>query len=101
MMRVIISENLDDCTTYSLPKYGADGEFGSETEKALKAFQRKIGIKQDGLYGSETHQALMDAVADDDEGKVDNEPETETTDEVKPPRQAGPHRVRQRLRQHS
>lgn len=70
---------------YSLPKYGADGEFGSETEKALKAFQRKIGIKQDGLYGSETHQALMDAVADDDEGKVDNEPETETTDEVKPP----------------
>ena len=40
---------------YSLPKYGADGEFGSETEKALKAFQRKIGIKQDGLYGSETH----------------------------------------------
>ena len=25
---------------YSLPKYGADGEFGSETEKALKKFQK-------------------------------------------------------------
>lgn len=69
---------------YSLPKYGADGEFGTETETALKKFQRKIGIKQDGIYGSETHQALMDAVADDDEGKADNEPETETPDEIKP-----------------
>ena len=54
---------------YSLPKYGADGEFGSETETALKKFQKKAGIKQDGIYGSVTHQALMDAVADDDEGK--------------------------------
>ena len=69
---------------YSLPKYGADGEFGSETETALKAFQRKSGIKQDGIYGSETHQALMDAVADDDEGKNDAEPETETPDVVHP-----------------
>ena len=69
---------------YSLPKYGADGEFGSETETALKKFQKKAGIKQDGIYGSVTHQALMDAVADDDEGKADNEPETETPDEVKP-----------------
>ena len=54
---------------YDCGRYGADGEFGSETETALKAFQRKIGIKQDGIYGSETHQALMDAVADDDAGK--------------------------------
>ena len=54
------------------------------TEKALKTFQRKIGIKQDGLYGSETHQALMDAVADDDEGKTDSAPDTEATEEVAP-----------------
>lgn len=33
------------------------------------------GIKQDGIYGSETHTALMDAVADDDDGK--EQPETE------------------------
>ena len=63
---------------YSLPKYGADGEFGSETETALKKFQKKAGIKQDGIYGSETHQALMDAVADDDEGKADDEPDVST-----------------------
>ena len=56
-------------------KYGADGEFGSETETALKKFQKKAGIKQDGIYGSETHTALMDAVADDDDGK--EQPETE------------------------
>lgn len=69
---------------YSLPKYGADGEFGSETETALKKFQKKAGIKQDGIYGSETHQALMDAVADDDEGKTDSAPDTEATEEVAP-----------------
>lgn len=69
---------------YSLPKYGADGEFGSETETALKKFQKKAGIKQDGIYGSETHQALMDAVADDDEGKADSSPDTETPEEVTP-----------------
>ena len=69
---------------YSLPKYGDDGEFGSETETALKAFQRKIGIKQDGIYGSETHAALMDAIADDDEGKSDAEPEIETPETEQP-----------------
>ena len=69
---------------YSLPKYGADGEFGSETETALKKFQKKAGIKQDGIYGSETHQALMDAVADDDEGKADLAPDAETPEEVVP-----------------
>ena len=60
---------------YSLPRYGADGEFGSETENALKKFQKKVGIKQDGIYGSETHQALMDAVAGDDEGKNPTDPD--------------------------
>ena len=36
------------------------------------------------IYGSETHQALMDAVADDDEGKTDSAPDTEATEEVAP-----------------
>ena len=61
---------------YALPRYGADGKFGTETETALKAFQKKAGVKQDGIYGSATHAALMDAVADDDEGKGETEPET-------------------------
>ena len=70
---------------YALPKYGADGEFGSETETALKKFQSKIGIKQDGIYGSETHQALMDAVADDDAGKETPETDVPETPEVEQP----------------
>jgi hypothetical protein len=60
---------------YKLPKYGADSEFGAETEAAVMAFQEDEGLKQDGKYGDQTHAALMDAVADDDEGKKDWEPE--------------------------
>ena len=51
---------------YALPKYGADSEFGAETEKALLAFQKKSGLEADGTYGDKTHAVLMDAIADDD-----------------------------------
>ena len=43
-----------------------DGDFGSKTEAAVKAFQKKAGLKQDGKYGDQTHAALMAAVADND-----------------------------------
>ncbi len=56
---------------YALPKYGTDSDFGAETEKAVKAFQKDAGLEEDGKYGDKTHAALMDAVADDDEGKAD------------------------------
>lgn len=59
---------------YSLPKFGTDGDFGSETLTAVKAFQSKIGVKSDGIYGTETHAALMAAVADQDEGQKPSEP---------------------------
>ncbi|PVW15313.1 C40 family peptidase [Marixanthomonas spongiae] len=36
----------------------ADGIFGSKTEEALKAFQRKSNITVDGIYGSESRTAL-------------------------------------------
>jgi len=60
---------------YALPRYGADGEFGTETEAALKKLQAKAGIKQDGVYGSDTHKAMMDAIADNDAGKEPAEPD--------------------------
>ncbi len=71
---------------YALPKYGADGEFGSETEKAVLAFQKEAELEQDGKYGDKTHAALMDAVADDDEGKQDDPKpvEPEKPEEPKP-----------------
>ncbi len=56
---------------YALPKYGADSDFGAETEKAVKAFQKDAGLEEDGKYGDKTHAALMAAVADDDEGEAD------------------------------
>ena len=60
---------------FSLPKYGADGSFGAETLSALKAFQSKAGIKSDGIYGTETHAALMAVTADRDEALKPSEPE--------------------------
>ena len=60
---------------YALPEYGADGDFGNETETALKKLQARAGVKQDGVYGSETHKALMDAAADNDAGKESEQPD--------------------------
>lgn len=43
---------------YALPKYGADGDFGQETEDALKKFQKDNGLNADGVYGEETRKIL-------------------------------------------
>ena len=63
------------------PALELDGDFGSKTEAAVKAFQKKAAIEVDGIYGEESHKALMDAVADDDEGKKAQEGAGETTTE--------------------
>ena len=57
---------------YKLPNHGVDSDFGSDTESAVKAFQKIEGLEVDGKYGSLTHTALMAAVADDDEGRNDD-----------------------------
>lgn len=66
---------------YELPKYGADGSFGSETLSALLEFQKDEGLEVDGKYGDLTHQALMDAVADDDAGKQETSPSDQPDEE--------------------
>lgn len=40
-----------------LPKYGADGEIGTETLNAVKAAQKLLGVKVDGFYGKDTEKA--------------------------------------------
>ena len=42
----------------TLPKYGADGDYGQETEDAVKEFQRLKGLDADGECGSLTWAAL-------------------------------------------
>ena len=43
-----------------LPKWGADGDFGSETEKAVRAFQEAAGLPVTGVYDETTRKALAD-----------------------------------------
>lgn len=44
---------------FGLPNYGPDGEYGDETGKALKAFQKSKGLTQDGICGKDTWAALI------------------------------------------
>jgi peptidoglycan hydrolase-like protein with peptidoglycan-binding domain len=41
----------------------ADGEFGSQTESALKAWQANAGLMPDGIYGPQTATALKAFIA--------------------------------------
>lgn len=46
---------------YGLPKYGADGNFGKETETAVKRLQTKAGIAVDGIVGPDTREVMETA----------------------------------------
>lgn len=50
------------CRGLKLPKYGADGEYGQETEDAVKEFQRLAGLEADGECGALTWAALTKEV---------------------------------------
>lgn len=43
---------------YVLPKFGVDGDFGSETEEVVKQLQRDVHIEVDGIVGKNTWNAL-------------------------------------------
>lgn len=47
---------------FALPKYGADGGFGKETEAAVKQFQKKYGLEDDGIVGPLTRKKLQEAL---------------------------------------
>lgn len=49
---------------YILPKHGADGNYGTETVAAVKAFQQAHGLTADGIIGPKTWVALDQASSD-------------------------------------
>lgn len=46
---------------YDFPRYGIDGDFGSETQTAVKAFQRDFGVNPDGVFDADDLAALIAA----------------------------------------
>ena len=44
---------------YDLGKYGVDGDFGSATLAAVKAYQKANGLTVDGVVGKNTWESLM------------------------------------------
>lgn len=53
-----VQERLARLQCYAGP---LDGRFGSETERAVRAFQRDRGLAADGIVGPETWRALVEA----------------------------------------
>lgn len=43
---------------YSLPKWGVDGLFGPETEKATKGFKKEYGLGDDGIFDTNSLKYL-------------------------------------------
>ena len=55
---------------YSVGKWGADGEFGGATEKAVEAFQLHNALKMDGIAGPETFAKLDELLPESGEEHV-------------------------------
>lgn len=49
---------------YDLGTWGADGDFGNATDKAVRAFQKKNGLDADGWVGKNTYAAIEKALAE-------------------------------------
>lgn len=47
---------------FSVGSAGTNGEYNEKTEDAVKAFQVKVALDDDGVYGSKTHTALLGAL---------------------------------------
>jgi hypothetical protein len=44
---------------YNLEGYGTDGSFGGATERAVKSFQKNVGLTADGSVGKDTWNKLL------------------------------------------
>jgi peptidoglycan hydrolase-like protein with peptidoglycan-binding domain len=46
---------------YGVGDSGVDGDFGSETDSAVRSFQSDKGLEVDGIVGQDTWAALRDS----------------------------------------
>jgi peptidoglycan hydrolase-like protein with peptidoglycan-binding domain len=60
----VIQQEMADLGYYTGP---IDGVYGPATTDAVKAMQAECGLAQDGLYGPDTHQCLIDLGGDAEE----------------------------------
>ena len=58
-LQVMSVQQLLQCGGYALPKYGADGDFGEETEWQVKAFQKAKELPQTGIVDWSTWSYLI------------------------------------------
>jgi len=65
---------------FTLPKYGADGDFGDETEATVKSFQKSHFLVVDGIVGRLTMASLR---ADYDEAIAPTTPDTSESDALR------------------
>lgn len=49
---------------YNLDPWGADGDFGKDTDKTVRAFQKKSNLDVDGWVGKNTYAAIEKALAE-------------------------------------
>jgi peptidoglycan hydrolase-like protein with peptidoglycan-binding domain len=59
-----LQQVMTDLGYYSGP---IDGVYGDETTAGVEAMQEDLGVTVDGIYGPETHEALLDAADTADE----------------------------------
>lgn len=69
---VVLAQTMLIQLGYDLAPYGADGNFGTKTQNAVKEFQASKGLTTDGIVGRATWKALEEAT------KGDPEPEPQT-----------------------
>ena len=62
---------------YDLGSYGADGDFGSRTEKAIMAFQRSSALDVDGKFGPKSFSAMKSSLASIEKEQLEEQPEQE------------------------
>lgn len=64
---------------FELPKYGADGDYGTETKNAVMSFQFARGIVANGIVDIPTYEALIATL---EESESDDEDDTEMVEIV-------------------